>query len=148
MTGTSVLFGDPAADHARVTVWSRGYPGGQSVFDDNWLNTEIVVRAAPAVRWRYHAFLRAGDFATLRDQLTGLLAGDRDRARLDPRDPWIAAEFAFADAPDAVDWLLRLRDGGSERGLRLRGTCDRARVAELLRQTDAVVTAYPILARR
>ena len=142
-----VVFRASEDARARVLVWGRAYPGGQSVFDHNWLNTEIAVRRRDGPSWRYHAFLRAGDFVRFARELAELCAGDRAVARFDPRDPWLAADYWISEDRPELCCRVRLRDGGSERGALLAGAVPAEGGRELLQQVRAVAERYPVRKR-
>jgi hypothetical protein len=138
--GHALLFGDGAAEHVRVHVVSRAYPGGLFPADRDLLYAELAVRTR-AKSFRYGAFLRARDFARFRDELAALAAGTEQTARLAPADPWLVAHLTGA----APGWRARViaRDNGSERVAELCCDLDAGGLALLQRDLAALVDAYP-----
>ncbi len=133
-------LGAAPAARCRIAVWGRAHPGGLAVFDDNWLNTEVAV-AGVERGWRYHAFLRAGDFARLAGELRALEDGSLERAAFEPRDPWVA--FWLWRADGGAQGRARLRDGGSERGAEFGLRLDDAALGCLRRQVEGVTSLLP-----
>lgn len=137
----AIFLGEPDTDHLLVRIFSRAYPGGLGVLDDNWLHAELAGRAG-AGRLRCPAFLRAPDLARLARGLEALAGGTRDTARFEPRDPWVRLEL-HRSGPSGLAARVHARDDGSERALSFSWELDGDRLERLRREVEAAVVAFP-----
>ncbi len=123
-----------------VRLWSRAHPGGLGIFDDDWLNTEIVVHGGAP--WRYQAFLRAGDVVAFAGQMAEVVAGRAREAAFAPRDPWLAVQANVEPAGVRLDVFAHEFD--SERQRRFAITITRDAFAVAAEGFARLAAAFPV----
>lgn len=138
-----IALGGESGDHVQLAVTSYAHPGGQFVYDHNWLFADVAVRTE-ARAFRCHAFLRTEDFASFETELGAVLSGVAQRAAFAPSDPWVMVDVE-ADGQSSYRIEVSARDGGSERTAQFGLVADRAQLEELAREVSAVAARFPVV---
>jgi hypothetical protein len=136
-----LVIGAPADGRLTIRVLGRERPDAYDFDDGNWLPSAVSVRSG-GFKAKVRASLRADEFERFYAELSPLYETLSGQARFESLEPWLRLQVT-GDGRGHFSAACQLTDtAGTSMECAL--TFDRTEVWRMLRELEAILTAYPV----
>jgi hypothetical protein len=138
-----VIIGGINSEHVSLEIESRTYPDSADYWDGNWLNARVQFQLG-CFRGAYGCHLRAEDFVAFHDQIVILSQKLTGHAVFKTMEEQVAINFE-ADGQGHISVTGALQDeAGIGNTLQFRFEIDQTFLEKMLKELQAIVTAFPV----